>query len=58
MRTDRYRFVEWTGPKSDKPIYELYDLQLDPLEKVNVAGDAANQPVISELAKQLHSPGS
>ena len=25
MRTDRYRFVEWSGPKSKKKVYELYD---------------------------------
>lgn len=55
MRTDRYRFVEWTGPKSDEPIYELYDLQVDPLEKVNIANQAENAELVADLVERLHA---
>jgi iduronate 2-sulfatase len=56
MRTDRYRFVEWTGPKSAEPVYELYDLESDPLEKVNIADKPENKQLRADLAKRLHSP--
>jgi arylsulfatase A-like enzyme len=37
MRTDRYRFIEWTGPTKDKAVHELYDVQSDPNENTNLA---------------------
>jgi hypothetical protein len=48
MRTNRYRFVMWmnnftsTQPFSAGKVYatELYDMEKDPLEKVNVSKDA------------------
>ena len=54
MRTDRYRLVEWTGPASSQPIYELYDHQADPLENVNLANLPGSKRLIEELAGQLH----
>lgn len=40
IRTDRYRMVEWkqAGAPADAAEYELYDYQVDELEKVNLAG--------------------
>jgi arylsulfatase A-like enzyme len=55
MRTDRYRFVEWSGPKSKKVVYELYDEQVDPLEKTNIADRPANAKLVAKLAAQLHA---
>jgi iduronate 2-sulfatase len=54
MRTDRYRFVEWTGPKSDQPIYELYDEVADPEERMNIANEPENAQLVVTLAAQLH----
>jgi hypothetical protein len=57
MRTDRYRFVEWSGPKSDKRVYELYDEQNDPLEKTNIAPLPENAGLVAKLTRQLHTGG-
>lgn len=57
MRTDGYRFVEWSGPKSDKRVYELYDEKKDPLETTNVADRPENAELVAKLTKQLHAAG-
>jgi iduronate 2-sulfatase len=57
MRTDRYRFVEWSGPKSKKRVYELYDERSDPLEKTNIADRPENADLVAKLERQLHSAG-
>lgn len=53
IRTDRYRMVEWRRPDEgpDQAAYELYDYQLDPLEKVNLA--ERQTEVLEELKKML-----
>jgi iduronate 2-sulfatase len=58
MRTDRYRFVEWSGPESKKVVYELYDEQSDPLEKVNIADRPENAGLVAKLAAQLRAGGA
>jgi arylsulfatase A-like enzyme len=55
MRTDRYRFVEWSGSDSEKRVYELYDEQADPLEKTNIADKPENAELVAKLRKQLHA---
>jgi iduronate 2-sulfatase len=55
MRTDRYRFIEWKGKTSEKPVYELYDEQSDPNETVNLADGPAKKPLVDELKQQLHA---
>jgi iduronate 2-sulfatase len=55
LRTDRYRFVEWSGPKSKKVVYELYDEQNDPLEKLNIADRSENAKLVAHLTMQLHA---
>jgi iduronate 2-sulfatase len=57
MRTDQYRFVEWSGPKSEKRVYELYDEKNDPLEKVNIADRPENAELVKTLTEQLHAGG-
>jgi len=47
IRTTRYRYTEW----SDKR--ELYDLQEDPLETINIAEDEENEGLVTSLSQRL-----
>jgi arylsulfatase A-like enzyme len=53
IRTDRWRYTEWTSAKGESGGVELYDEKNDPQENVNVAGDPANQEVVSKMAAEL-----
>jgi arylsulfatase A-like enzyme len=53
VRTDRYRFVEWSGPKSEKHVYELYDLVADPLETTNIAERPENAKLVTKFREML-----
>jgi len=53
IRTDRWRYTEWTGAKGESGGTELYDEQNDPAENTNVASDPKNAPVVAELAARL-----
>lgn len=55
MRTDRYRFIEWSGKGSEKVVCELYDHETDPQETVNIAGLRENEAMVASLAEQLRS---
>lgn len=55
MRTDRYRFIEWSSPQSDKRIYELYDHTNDPQENVNIANRAENKKLLASLTEEMHA---
>jgi arylsulfatase A-like enzyme len=57
MRTDRYRFVEWSGPKSKTKVYELYDERSDPFERTNIADQPENAELVAKLAARLHAAG-
>jgi arylsulfatase A-like enzyme len=54
MRTGRYRLVEWSNPKGNKVVYELYDHQSDPEENVNIANRPEDKELVGSLAAQLH----
>jgi len=49
IRTDRYKLIVY--PQAD--TVRLYDIQNDPLEREDLAGDATQQEVVAELLKQL-----
>ena len=59
LEAERYHYIEWRTWDHIKEVegelkaVELYDLQSDPQENVNIADDPANQTVIKELAQQL-----
>ncbi len=56
VRTHRYRFTEWTPLEGDgEPQFELYDLDKDPKEYENLAGDPEHQPTMDRLAAVLES---
>ena len=53
MRTDRYRYVEWTSQKTGEvAARELYDHQSDPQENENLFDHAA-PALLQELASQM-----
>jgi arylsulfatase A-like enzyme len=54
LRTDRYRLIEWSSPKGEKKVYELYDEQSDPQENTNLADRPENKDLVQRLAAQLH----
>ena len=57
IRTDRYRYVEWKerGVEDVVTARELYDLRSDPEENVNIAGNAANRPIVTALRTRLQA---
>jgi arylsulfatase A-like enzyme len=56
MRTDRYRFTQWTlrDNPSQVDALELYDHQSDPAENENVAARPENAALVKELAAMLN----
>lgn len=55
LRTDRYRFTEWTIRGSDFRALELYDYHNDPAGNVNVAAHPDYAPTLKELTAKLHA---
>lgn len=55
MRTDRYRYVEWTDKSGTVSARELYDQQADPQENQNLAGDAKYAPLLADLSRQMRA---
>jgi iduronate 2-sulfatase len=54
LRTERYRYVEWRDLTTKAvTARELYDYELDPLEKRNVVDDPAEADLVARLARQL-----
>jgi arylsulfatase A-like enzyme len=53
MRTDKYRFIQWTAPSTNSPFYELYDHRSDPAENVNIANQPANRELVESLTRKL-----
>ena len=54
IKTDRYRYVEYTHKKSGKiHARELYDHSTDPDENVNIAGSPKMKETVEKLSKIL-----
>jgi len=53
LRTDRYRLVEWQAKAGAFVEHELYDLQKDPDENVNVAKRPEYADTVKELSALL-----
>ena len=54
IRTDQFRFTEYTGAKGKFLSRMLYDHHSDPGEDLNVSNQESNQQVVEALKKQLH----
>ena len=54
LRTDRWRYTEWSNMKDEVIGTELYDERADPHENHNLAKDSANAETIAAMARQLH----
>ncbi len=48
LRTERYKYCYWSTGEE-----EFYDLQEDPLERCNLAGDAAYQDILNDHRRRL-----
>ncbi len=55
MRNERYRYTEWRNTVTgDILAFELYDLQEDPLETVNIGLQEESSELVLNLSKQLN----
>jgi len=54
IRTDHYRYTEWTLPGTSYLSRELYDHYVDPKENVNIAYRPENAMLVTQLSNQLH----
>jgi hypothetical protein len=55
VRNERYRYTEWRNTVTGEILAsELYDLQEDPLETVNIAPIESSKETIILLSKQLY----
>ncbi len=53
VRTDRYKFIHWVNRSRNGELDELYDLERDPYEVVNVNKRASYRPVREKLQREL-----
>jgi iduronate 2-sulfatase len=52
MRTDKWRYVEWTKPGAET-VRELYNMVQDPQNNQNVAAKPEHEKVLEALGKRL-----
>ncbi len=55
IRTDRWRYTEWTNARNESAGLELYDHETDTGENVNVATEAKHREIAAQLARQLQA---
>jgi len=53
MRTTGYRYTEWIKPSGELVYTELYDLDNNPLETVNLAAQKGNEALLKRMATLL-----
>ena len=55
IRTDQYRFTEYTGGQGKQQARMLYDHQTDPGEDANISEREQHQAVVESLTEQLRA---
>ena len=55
IRTDRYRYTEWTDRQGAVTTRELYDLSVSPIETLNLAARPEHERVVRDLSMQLRA---
>ena len=53
VRTDRYKYIHWVNRARNGELDELYDLERDPYELINVAKKPGYRSVRTKLVKEL-----
>jgi len=53
MKTDQYRYTEWTDKQGKQVARMLFDHQADPHENVNIAENSEHQELVKTLSQQL-----
>ncbi len=53
VRTDRYKYIHWVNRARNGELDELYDLEKDPYELVNVAKRPAYRAVREKMNREL-----
>jgi len=53
VKTDRYRYTEWTDDDGEMYARMLYDHQLDPNENTNIAELPGSRQIVKDLSKML-----
>ena len=53
VKTDRYRYTEWTNDDGEMYARMLYDHQLDPGENKNIAELPESAQIVEELSEML-----
>ncbi len=54
VKTDRYRYTEWTRDNGEMYAKMLYDHQKDPMENVNIAEMPEKQDIVANMQGILH----
>ena len=55
MRTDRYRYTAWYGPRGTLAAQELYDHQTDDDEDHNIAGAPEHAALVKQMREHLET---
>jgi arylsulfatase A-like enzyme len=55
LRTERYRYTQWTAKGKDYRAAELYDYETDPQENVNLAADPKNAALVERFSAMLRA---
>ena len=53
VRTDRYKYIHWVNRGRSDELDELYDLERDPYEIVNLAKRQAHARLRASLKREL-----
>jgi len=53
IRTNRYRYTEWTNKENEQYARMLYDHKIDPMENVNVSESPEYREIVQQHSRML-----